>query len=68
MKEYDAYLFDRDGTAAQTPLKMKASQAVGIDSVLFYPPERDFYDLGELRAHGSTYIINSWQELLDQLQ
>jgi|GEM_PF-6141697 len=105
MKDYDAYLFDWDGTVAQTFAKWlsivkETVVAYGIDvsdkqlvRELFCRARIGLLELGvpewnlpgifrswDVRAQARmpqvpqfiedrlTYIINSWQELIDQLQ
>lgn len=48
---------------------IRAAHNAGIDSVLFFPPEHtSFHSRKELAADKPTYIISSWQEVLDQVQ
>lgn len=43
-----------------------AAIAAGIDSVLYYPEQhRRFYSVDKQSSLGSTYIINSFRDLLD---
>lgn len=46
-----------------------AAKNAGIDSALFYPqPHEIIHDLAELQAHGPTYTIRAWKDMINQLQ
>jgi pyrophosphatase PpaX len=43
-----------------------AANNVGIDSILFFPPEhKRFYDIDRLKDHKPTYIVSDFRHILD---
>ena len=55
--------------AGDSDKDLVAAQNAGVDSLLFYPASHKiFYNFEELQACGPTYVLSSWQELIDQLQ
>ncbi len=45
--------------------EVRAGQAAGIDTVLFYPPHNEaFYNIDDHHALEATYMIHSFKELL----
>lgn len=52
-----------------SPKDLQAGNNAGTDTLLFYPPEQEAqHPLAELKKCKPTYIIHTWQEMLDQLQ
>jgi pyrophosphatase PpaX len=43
-----------------------AANNVGIDSILFFPPEhKKFYDIEKLKEHKPTYIVSDFRHIIE---
>jgi len=48
---------------------LRAAQNAGVDSLLFYPDKHTvFHEKEILQRYGPKYVINTWQEFIDDVQ
>lgn len=60
---------DRTIMLGDTDKDLIAAKNAGIDSALFYPDaHKIMYDLEELQSCGPKFVLNTWRELVNQLQ